>query len=62
MNKRNKFDNLKEEVSEELGVDIKENVDMGDLPSNFVGKITNCGKVGGEMVKKIIREQEEKMK
>lgn len=62
MDNKNRIFNLKEEVSKDLGVDTREHVYMGDLPSNYVGKIFNCGKVGGEMVKRMIEEQEKKLK
>ena len=46
---------FKEEVASELGVNLKDGYN-GDLTSR------EAGSIGGEMVKKMIRRQEEQMK
>ena len=46
---------FKEEVASELGVPLKDGYN-GDLTSK------QAGSIGGEMVKKMIRKQEEQMK
>ncbi|GAA0730847.1 hypothetical protein GCM10008905_32630 [Clostridium malenominatum] len=57
---------LKMEIASDLGIDSnftnKDNSPyMGDHPSNFVGKLPAAGMLGGEMVKRMIAEQESKM-
>lgn len=57
---------LKMEIADDLGIDPyftnkDNNPDMGDLPSNYVGRLTAAGMLGGEMVKRMIAEQESKM-
>ena len=47
--------NLKTEVANELGVNLKEGYN-GDLTSK------EAGSIGGEMVRRMIRKQEEEMK
>lgn len=49
------MDRLKTEVAGELGVNLKEGYN-GDLTSR------EAGSVGGEMVKRMIKKQEEQMK
>ena len=46
---------FKEEVASELGVQLKDGYN-GDLPSR------EAGSIGGEMVRKMIKKQEEQMK
>ena len=46
---------FKEEVANELGIDLKEGYN-GDLTSK------EAGSIGGEMVKQMIKKQEEQMK
>ena len=53
-NSKNAMDRLKMEVASEIGVPLKDGYN-GDLTS------AQAGKVGGEMVKKMIRNQEEYM-
>ena len=48
------MDKFKMEVANELGVDLKEGYN-GDLTSR------EAGSVGGEMVRKMIKKQEEQM-
>ena len=48
------LDRFKTEVASELGVNLKEGYN-GDLTS------AQAGSIGGEMVRKMIRSQEEKM-
>ena len=48
------MDRFKTEVASELGVNLKEGYN-GDLTS------AQAGSIGGEMVRKMIRSQEEKM-
>ena len=49
------LDRFKTEVASELGVNLKEGYN-GDLTSN------EAGSIGGEMVRRMIRKQEESMK
>lgn len=49
------MDRLKTEVASELGVSLKEGYN-GDLTSK------EAGSIGGEMVRRMIRKQEEEMK
>ncbi|WP_342758851.1 alpha/beta-type small acid-soluble spore protein [Kineothrix sedimenti] len=49
------MDRFKTEVASELGVNLKEGYN-GDLTSK------DAGSIGGEMVKRMIRKQEEQMK
>lgn len=52
--KKNALDRFKMEVASEIGVNLKEGYN-GDLTS------AEAGSVGGNMVKKMIRKQEEQM-
>lgn len=60
---RKKLNNLKMEAAAEIGMTqfVKENNDhyKGDLPSKLNG--AEGGPVGGQMVKKIIRSEQDKM-
>lgn len=49
------LDRFKTEVASELGVDLKEGYN-GDLTSK------EAGSIGGEMVRRMIKQQEEQMK
>ena len=49
------LDRLKKEVASELGVNLKEGYN-GDLTSK------EAGSIGGEMVRRMIKKQEEQMK
>ena len=49
------MDRFKEEVASELGVQLKDGYN-GDLSSR------EAGSIGGEMVRKMIKKQEEQMK
>lgn len=51
---KNALDKFKIEVASELGVPLKEGYN-GDLPSS------ECGKIGGEMVRRMIKSYEEKI-
>ena len=53
-NAQDALDRIKMEVASEIGVNLKEGYD-GDLTS------AEAGSVGGNMVKKMIRKQEEQM-
>lgn len=53
-NAQDAFDRFKMEVASEIGVNLKEGYN-GDLTS------AEAGSVGGNMVKKMIRKQEEQM-
>ncbi|NCB73628.1 MAG: alpha/beta-type small acid-soluble spore protein [Clostridia bacterium] len=60
---RKKLNNLKMEAAAEIGMTqfVKENNDhyKGDMPSKLNG--AEGGPVGGQMVKKIIRSEQDKM-
>jgi hypothetical protein len=49
------LDELKQEVAEELGVPLREGADNGDLTAREVGK------VGGNMVRRLVELGEEKL-
>ena len=51
-NAQDALDRFKMEVASEIGVNLKE---------GYNGDLTSAGSVGGNMVKKMIRKQEEQM-
>ena len=58
-NAQDALDRFKMEVASEIGVNLKEGYN-GDLTSKEAGS-AEAGSVGGNMVKKMIRKQEEQM-
>lgn len=58
------LEKFKTEVAKDLGVDMNDDSNspyMGSIPSKVAGKMGRGGNVGGEMVKRMIAEQERKM-
>ena len=53
------MDRFKTEVASELGVNLKEGYN-GDLTSDLTSR--EAGSIGGEMVRRMIKKQEEQMK
>ncbi|WP_315117670.1 alpha/beta-type small acid-soluble spore protein [uncultured Clostridium sp.] len=63
---RNTMEKLKMEIASDLGInpnfeDKTTAPYMGDYPSNFVGNLASAGMLGGEMVKRMVEDQERKM-
>ncbi|MBU5485563.1 alpha/beta-type small acid-soluble spore protein [Clostridium sp. MSJ-11] len=63
---RSNMEKLKMEIASDLGInpnfeDKTSAPYMGDHPSNFVGNLTSAGMLGGEMVKRMVEDQERKM-